>query len=145
MKDDFQKILDLFNLEPEEKEERLEEIFKLSMEFIEKYKHVQQDGSKREKEDISKKLAILKEKISQETKALEEALSLSKKEIEALSSDESNFTKEQWNLLQQTKQALKEEQAILTKNNKQAIEETLTPKKRNKRKSRRGSSRWLKS
>lgn len=145
MKDEFQKIIDLFDLEPEEKENKLDEIFRLSMDFIEKYKYIQQDGTDREKEDISNKLAILKEKISKEAKASEEALSLSKDEINELSSDQSNFTSEQWELLQQTKKTLKQEREMLDKHQKETLKENLTPRKKSKKKSRRGSSKWLKS
>ncbi|MCH9811415.1 hypothetical protein K0U07_01470 [bacterium] len=145
MKDEFQKIIDLFSLESEEKEKKLEEIFRLSMNFIEKYKYIQHEGTDREKEDISKKLAILKEKISIETKSSETELGLSKQEIEELSADKSNFSEEQWKLLQQTKKNIQEEKETLHKQKKEAIKENLSSTKKTKNKSRRGRSKWLKS
>lgn len=147
MKDEFSKIIDLFSLEPEEKEKRLDEIFQLSMNFIEKYKHIQSEGTEREKADVGAKLLILKEKISQETKASEEALSLSKEEIKELSLDENNFTSEQWELLQKTKQTLHEETLELQKHKKAALDEQIkqTPGKGGKKKTKRGRSSWLKS
>ena len=56
MKDDFDEIIDLFSLEAEEKEKRLDEIFSLSVAFIEKYKHVQHEGSAEDKKNIIKRL-----------------------------------------------------------------------------------------
>ncbi|MCH9617368.1 MAG: hypothetical protein SP4CHLAM5_09660 [Chlamydiia bacterium] len=147
MKDEFNKIIDLFSLESEEKEKRLDEIFQLSMSFIEKYKHVQSEGTEREKADVVKKLLILKEKISLETKASEEALSLSKEEIKELSSDQENFTKEQWELLQKTKQSLTQEQLELQQHKKEALNKQIksNPTKGSKKKTKRGRSSWLKS
>ncbi|MCH9621324.1 MAG: hypothetical protein S4CHLAM20_07430 [Chlamydiia bacterium] len=147
MKDDFDKIIDLFSLDAEEKEKRLDEIFRLSVEFIEKYKHVQHEGSDEDKEAITKKLNILKEKISIESKASEEALSLSKKEIQELSNEEKNFTPEQWELLQKTKRALSSEKKKIETKKRAAIDKHIkkvNPAKK-RRKSRRGGSSWLKS
>ena len=145
MKDEFQKIIDLFSLESEEKEKKLNEIFRLSMNFIEKYKYIQHEGTEREKEDISKKLAILKEKISKEATSSESELGLSKEEIEDLSQDRSNFTDEQWELLKQTKQTLQAEKQTLQNQKKEAVQESLSSAKKSKKKSRRGRSKWLKS
>jgi hypothetical protein len=147
MKDEFSKIIDLFSLESEEKEKRLDEIFQLSMSFIEKYKHVQSEGTEREKADVVQKLLILKEKISLEKKASEDALSLSKEEIQELSSDESNFTGEQWDLLQKTKETLSEEQLELKQQKKEALDQQIknNPTKGTKKKTKRGRSSWLKS
>ncbi len=148
MKDDFETIIDLFSLEAEEKEKRLDEIFRLSIAFIDKYKHIQQEGTEKEREAISKKLSILREKISIETKASEASLSLSSKEIKELSNDEKNFTKDQWELLQKTKVALSKEQMELSTKRKLSLEQGLkkaTPPSGPKKKSKRGSSPWLKS
>ena len=148
MKDDFETIIDLFSLEAEEKEKRLDEIFRLSIAFIDKYKHIQQEGTEKEREAISKKLSILREKISVETKASEASLSLSSKEIKELSNDEKNFTKEQWELLQKTKVALSKEQMELSAKKKLSLEQGLKKASNSsgpKKKSKRGSSSWLKS
>jgi hypothetical protein len=147
MKDDFDEIIDLFSLEAEEKEKRLDEIFSLSVAFIEKYKHVQHEGSAEDKKNITAKLAILKEKISIETKASEENLSLSKKEIQELSQNEENFTPEQWKLLQKTKSALSAEKTKMSEKKKAAIDQHIKKIKpgTRKRRTKRGSSTWLKS
>jgi len=147
MKDDFDKIIDLFSLESEEKEKRLDDIFRLSVEFIDKYKHIQHEGSEAEKKDVTEKLAILKEKISQEAKASEESLSLSKKEIQELSEDEANFTPEQWELLQKTKKSLSAEKQQIETKRRAVIDKHIkkaSPGKK-RRRTRRGGSSWIKS
>jgi hypothetical protein len=106
MKDEFDKIMDLFALSAEQKENHLDEIFHLSIAFIEKYKDMKDTGSKEEQEDISKKLLLLREKISEENARSETILHLSKEEIKQLSSNKDNFTPEQWDLLQKTKQSI---------------------------------------
>lgn len=145
MKDEFQRIIDLFSLASEEKEKKLEEIFRLSIAFIEKYKYIQHEGTEREKEDIAKKLAILKEKISIEAKSSEKELNLTKQEIEELSSDKNNFSDEQWELLQQTKKTLQQEKESLEKQKKESVSTSLSSAQKTKKPSRRGRSKWLKS
>lgn len=146
MKDEYDKIIELFSLESEEKEKRLDEIFSLSIAFIEKYKHIQHDGSEEERKAMTEKLITLKEKIAQESRESEESLSLTKEEIKDLSQDEKNFTPEQWELLQKTKKALTTEKKELeTKKHNAAKEHLKKAGSKKRRRTKRGGSSWLKS
>lgn len=146
MKDEYDKIIELFSLESKEKEKRLDEIFSLSIAFIEKYKHIQHDGSEEERKAMTEKLITLKEKIAQESRESEESLSLTKEEIKDLSQDEKNFTPEQWELLQKTKKALSTEKKELeTKKHNAAKEHLKKAGSKKRRRTKRGGSSWLKS
>lgn len=150
MEDEFEKIMNLFGLDSKEKEKKLEEIFKASIEFIEKFKHIRAEGTEEQKEDMKIKLGILKQKIAEESKASEKKLSLSKEEIKELSKDQKNFTPEQWELLQKTKETINEEKSVMASKKQNALDTQLKNKKMSanktkKRRSKRGSSRWLKS
>lgn len=148
MDDEFDKIIELFSLESEEKEKRIDEIFHLSMNFIEKYKHIQAEGDEKDKERILKKMSILKEKISHEKKLSQEGLSLSSEEIAELSSDEKNFSKEQWALLQKTKASIKKEKEHIAQKKKASMDHHISKMKspaKKRRSTRRGKSSWLKS
>jgi hypothetical protein len=114
------------------------------MSFIEKYKYIQNKGDETEKKSINEKMALLKEKISYEKKLSQEQLSLTPEEINALSLDESNFTKEQWEMLQTAKSSAKRDKEKLS--SKKTEDPLKTTKGRIKRKrSKRGQSPWLKS
>jgi hypothetical protein len=148
MDEDFYKIIELFSLESTEKEKRIDEIFRLSMNFIDKFKDIQAHGDAKEREVSLQRMTILKEKISAEKNRSQQELSLSSEEITELSSDEKNFSKEQWELLQKTKASIKEEQELIAKNKKNVTDQRLskmasTGKKQ--RSTKRSKSSWLKS
>ncbi len=148
MGDDFNKIIELFSLPSEEKEKRIDEIFHLSMNFIDKFKYIQAQGDAKEKESILKKMTILKEKISHEKNLSQEELSLSPEEITELSTDEKNFSKEQWALLQKTKASIKKEHEEISQKKKDSLDHALTKSvgsATKKKATRRGKSPWLKS
>lgn len=148
MDNEFDKIINLFSLESEEKEKRLDEIFHLSMQFIEKYKYIQHEGTPAEKETITKKLNILREKISKETASSETFLDLSKEEIKELSNNEKNFSQEQWKLLQKTRETLNSEKLKLKEKQQSSLKNSIAhikPATNKKKKTKRGRSSWLKS
>jgi hypothetical protein len=140
MEDEFNKIMHLFSLDQDNKEKQLDEIFHLSIAFIEKYKDIQTEGSSEEKADFTKKLSLLREKISDETAKSESALNLSKEEIKELSKNKENFTNEQWELLQKTKESIIKTKEASIKN--APAKSSLSNVNKN---TKRGRSSWLKS
>ena len=55
MEDEFERIMEFFNLPPEEKETRLQEVFEDSVEYFERFKYVMLNGTKEEKKGSRQK------------------------------------------------------------------------------------------
>lgn len=108
MEDEFDRIMEFFNLSPEEKEGRLQEVFEDSVEYFERFKYVMMNGTPEEKKEAVKKVMILKKKIEEETKRVCEKTGLSPEQLAAYSSDPKNFSPEQWNAIEGAKKKLEE-------------------------------------
>lgn len=108
MEDEFDRIMEFFNLSSEEKEGRLQEVFEDSVEYFERFKYVMMNGTTEEKKEAVKKVMILKKKIEEETKRVCEKTGLSPEQLAAFSSDPKNFSSEQWNAIEGAKKKLEE-------------------------------------
>lgn len=108
MEDEFDRIMEFFNLSPEEKEGRLQEVFEDSVEYFERFKYVMMNGTPEEKKEAVKKVMILKKKIEEETKRVCEKTGLTPQQLAAYSSDPKNFSSEQWNAIEGAKKKLEE-------------------------------------
>lgn len=143
MNDEYEQIISLFSLSNKEKEDRLDEIFRLSIAFIEKYKYIQEEGSEREKEDIGTKLEKLRIKIAEEAKKSRDKIGLSESEVRELAKDKNNFTDQQWNILQETGSSIEGEQSSMKSNRKKSIKKGKSAVSKNKKRVKRSS--WIKS
>lgn len=108
MEDEFDRIMEFFNLSSEEKEGRLQEVFEDSVEYFERFKYVMMNGTPEEKKEAVKKVMILKKKIEEETKRVCEKTGLTPQQLAAYSSDPKNFSSEQWNAIEGAKKKLEE-------------------------------------
>lgn len=108
MEDEFDRIMEFFNLSAEEKEKRLQEVFEDSVEYFERFKYVMMNGTPEEKKEAVKKVMILKQKIEEETKRVCDKTGLTPQQLAAYSSDPKNFTSEQWNAIEGAKKKLDE-------------------------------------
>ncbi|MCP5506477.1 MAG: hypothetical protein H7A38_06310 [Chlamydiales bacterium] len=108
MEDEFDRIMEFFNLSPEEKEGRLQEVFEDSVEYFERFKYVMMNGTPEEKKEAVKKVMILKKKIEEETKRVCEKTGLTPQQLAAYSSDPKNFSPDQWNAIEGAKKKLEE-------------------------------------
>lgn len=106
MKDEFDRIMEFFNLSPEEKEGRLQEVFEDSVEYFERFKHVIMNGTQEEKQEAVKKVMILKKKIEEETKRVCEKTGLTPEQLTSFTNDPKNFSPEQWNAIEGAKKRL---------------------------------------
>lgn len=118
MGDEFDRIMEFFNLSPEEKEGRLQEVFEDSVEYFERFKYVMMNGTPEEKKEAVKKVMILKKKIEEETKRVCEKTGLSPEQLASYSSDPKNFSPEQWNAIEGAKKRLEEGVGELKKQTK---------------------------
>ena len=108
MEDEFDRIMEFFNLSAEEKERRLQEVFEDSVEYFERFKYIMMNGTPEEKKEAVKKVMILKRKIEEETKRVCDKTGLTPQQLAAYSNDPKNFSPEQWNAIEGAKKKLEE-------------------------------------
>ncbi|MDN3508422.1 MAG: hypothetical protein P0S93_00050 [Candidatus Neptunochlamydia sp.] len=108
MEDEFDRIMEFFNLSAEEKERRLQQVFEDSVEYFERFKYVMMNGTSEEKQEGVKKVMILKRKIEEETKRVCDKTGLTPEQLAAYSNDPKNFSQEQWNAIEEAKKKLDE-------------------------------------
>lgn len=106
MQDEFDRIMEFFNLSPEEKESRLQEVFEDSVEYFERFKYIMMNGTPEEKKKAVEKVMILKEKIEEETKRVCEKTGMTPQQLAEYSKNPKNFSPEQWNAIEGAKKKL---------------------------------------
>jgi len=109
MQDEFEKLLKFFEMEPEEKTEKLGEVFEDATVFLERFKEVFEKGSVEEKKAFMEKVMALQGKVKDETKKLCEMSGLSEEQITQFAMNPQNFSKEQWETISQSKSQLEEQ------------------------------------
>lgn len=115
MEDEFNRIMEFFNLSPAEKEGRLQEVFEDSVEYFERFKYVMMNGTPEEKKEAVKKVMILKKKIEEETKRVCDKTGLTPEQLAAYSNNPKNFSPDQWNAIEGAKKKLEEGVGTLKK------------------------------
>ena len=108
MEDEFERIMEFFNLPAEEKETRLQEVFEDSVEYFERFKYVMLNGTKEEKKEAVKKVMTLKKRIEEETKRVCEKTGMTPEQLAAYSNNPKNFSDDQWNAIEGAKKKLEE-------------------------------------
>ena len=106
MDDEFDRIMSFFDLSPEEKEGRLQEVFEDSVEYFERFKYVMLNGSKEEKKEAVKRVMMLKMKIEEETQRVCKKTGMTPEQLAEFSADPKNFSDEQWNAIEGAKEKL---------------------------------------
>ena len=108
MDDEFDKIMEFFDLSPEEREGRMNEVFEDSVEYFERFKYIMLNGTKEEKQEAVKKVMMLKKKIEDETQRVCEKTGMTPEQLAAYSNNPKNFSPEQWESIQGAKKKLDE-------------------------------------
>lgn len=108
MDDEFDRIMEFFNLSPEEKEKRLQNVFQDCVEYFERFKYIMINGSNEEKKEAVKKVMILKKKIQEETQRVCEKTGLTPEQLASFSNNSQNFSSEQWETISQAKKHLED-------------------------------------
>ncbi|NGX51531.1 MAG: hypothetical protein K1060chlam2_01400 [Chlamydiae bacterium] len=135
MQDEFDRIMEFFELSPEEKEGRLQEIFEDSVEYFERFKYIMINGTPEEKQKAVEKVMILKKKIEEETKRVCEKTGMTPDQLADYSNDPKNFSPEQWAAIDSAKKRLEGEgkEAQKTPGEKKPEKGEEPPKKRRKK------------
>ncbi|MBS0585508.1 MAG: hypothetical protein JSR76_04325 [Verrucomicrobia bacterium] len=137
MEEDFNRLIEIFNLSQEDKSKVLEEMFALTTAFFDRYKYVMRSGEEEEKKTAQKQMAILEEYLQAENSKTQESLGLSQGEIKELSLNPRNFTQKQWEFLQKVQTRLLEDKEV-----EASKKPPLEDKKKGKNSKK---SSWLKS
>lgn len=149
MEDEFDRIMGFFNLDPKEKEKRLQEVFEDSVEYFERFKHIMINGSSEEKKEAASKVMLLKKKIEEETKRICDKTGLTPEQLAAYSNNQKNFSSDQWNAIEEAKKKLEEGVESLKNakngNNKTEIKSKKEGEQTLKNKKKRSRDNWIQS
>lgn len=134
MSEEYKKIQEFFNLNPEEKQEHLRDILEDSVHFFEKFKKVLAEGTAEEKQEIMQELAAFRERVLEETEKIMRKTKLSPEEIDKIAHDPSNFSPEQWEALQEARGKIQEQFSEISSfmEQEEGREKPKKPKKRKK-------------
>ena len=151
MEDEFDRIMAVFDLSPEEKEGRLTEVFEDSVEYFERFKYVMLNGSKEEKKEAVKKVMMLKKKIEEETQRVCEKTGMTPEQLMAFSSNPKNFSEDQWHTIEGAKKKLEagvdeiKEAAKKEKEKKDPAKKSAETEEKPKKKKKKTPKNWVQS
>jgi len=135
----YQRILEYFKLDPEEKAKRLQQVFNDSMEFFKQFRESLNSGSPEEQEEMLTVVYELRKKIQAEVARICEDTGLTPEELEAASSNPNMYTEEQWKIVEQSQKEIEKQTRLLQGG--AGGEGESKPKKQSKKKKK----KWVKS
>ena len=106
MAGEYERIMEFFNLSPEEKEERLQEVFEDSVEYFERFKHIMMNGTPEEKKEAVEHVMNMKKRIEAETKKICDKTGMTEEQLAQFSNDPKNFSPGQWEAIENAKKKL---------------------------------------
>lgn len=147
MDDEFNKIMDFFSLNPEDKAVKLEDIFEDSIEFFNRFQNVLENGTEEEKMEILAKVMKLQEKLQEETEKMCSDSGLSEEELKEFANDKENFTEEEWDTITHAKSKLDDQAEKISKflpGSSPGPAEVIPAQKKKKSAKKKGG-KWVKS
>jgi hypothetical protein len=109
MHEEFRKIMAFFSLDPDQKIGALDNVFKQSIAFFDKFKHILENGTTEEKQEIMNEIMQLQEKLQQETEKMCSQTGLSEEQLKEYAQNQDNFSNEEWTSIQEAKKKLEEQ------------------------------------
>ncbi len=106
LKDEFERIQKMFHDAAEGKEGNVEAVFKEALIFFEHLKGHIAEGSSQDKMEAIQMMAQLYQQMTQETKRIIEKSGMTEDQLASFAEDPSNFSKEQWEALQTSKEQI---------------------------------------
>ncbi len=103
MNDELKKIIEFFEMEPEEKSEHLEDVFSNTVEFFDRFKYTLENGSAEEKKQVVEDVLKLQEKLQIQTDEMCKSMDMSEDELKEFAQNPENFTEEEWEAIQDAK------------------------------------------
>lgn len=108
MNSDLEEIFSYFSLSAEEKSEKFDSIINESMKLSEKIKDKLANGTDSEKKEMEQLLMRMAEKVQSETDRICQDIGVSKEELVAFAQNPDNFSKEEWEAIQEAQNYVKE-------------------------------------
>jgi len=106
LKDEFNRLSQLFHGAAEGKEVNLEEVFKESLQFFEHLKEQIAKGSPEDKMQAIQMMTQMYQQMMAETKRITEKSGMTEAQLTAFAENPANFSKEQWASLQASRQQI---------------------------------------
>ena len=106
LKDEFNRLSQLFANAAEGKESNLENVFKESLQFFEHLKEQIATGSPEDKVQAIQMMTKMYQQMMAETKRITERSGMTEEQLTAFAENPANFSKEQWESLQASKEQI---------------------------------------
>ena len=103
LREDCYKLMEHFQESMEGKPVDMKEVCQESLEFFQSVKKALQQGSQEEKQEALNMMTEMYRKLLTESKHFKERTGMNEEQIVALSEDASQYTPEQWKMIQETK------------------------------------------
>lgn len=103
IKDEFNRLIKLFQDAAEGKVVNLEEVFARSLAFFEHLKEQIAQGSEEEKKEAIAMMAEMYAKVMEDTKKISERSGMSEEQLLAFAENPANFSPEQWQKIQESR------------------------------------------
>lgn len=143
LKDEFNRLMSMFNDAAEGKQVNLEEVFKQALQLFQQMKQQMVTGSTEEKIEAMKLMTELYGQMMVVTKKITEKSGLTEEQLAAFAENPANFTPQQWNTIQSSKEQINRAGEDLAK----TLKKTPTPgveKKKPEGKGPQDPSQWMK-
>ncbi len=106
LKDEFERLKNLFHEAAEGKPVNLEEVFKHSLQMFEEMKEQMIAGSPEDRAEAMKMMGKMYEQMMQESKKITDTTGLSEEQLVSFAENPANFTPEQWSAIQASKEQI---------------------------------------
>lgn len=107
MEEEFSRLMKLFQEAAEGKEVNLEELFKEALNFFVSIKECMTKGTPEEKQAGLQMVTRMHQEMTKASKRIAEKAGMTEEQLSAFSENPSNFTKEQWALLQKSREEIR--------------------------------------
>ena len=115
LKDEYERLLKLFHEGAEGKSINLGDVFSQSIEFFQHLKAQIENGTPDEKKEAMAMMSEMYNQMAMETQKISQRSGLSEDQLVSFAENPSNFTPEQWQQIQESKQKIQEAGHDLTK------------------------------
>jgi hypothetical protein len=147
LKDEFQRLIKIFQDGAEGKPVNLAEVFSQSIEFFQHLKLQIEKGSPDEKKEAMQMMAELYNQMMAETQKITQRSGVSEEQLVAFAENPANFSPEQWKQIQESKQKITQAGQELSKVMQDLTKGAPPPKsdKDDKKGKKSKKSQWMRS
>lgn len=145
LKDEFQRLIRIFQDGAEGKPVNLAEVFSQSIEFFQHLKGQIEKGTPEERKEAMQMMAELYNQMMAETKKITERSGVSEEQLLSFAENPNNFSPEQWKQIQESKQKIAQAGQELSKVMQQLAKGETPTKSDDKKGKKPKKSQWMRS